>query len=98
MRLYLYVEKDDLEGSSIMGSLCTYVMNRMYHVGLIWYWFHFIYMMLVYTGYYDVDYTCYYDVWVKGNDYGIFTILLGLCRVMGLHIHIALEDLDWGYE
>ena len=35
---------------------------------------------------------------VKDNAYGIVVSLLGLYGVMGLHIHIALVDLDWGYE
>ena len=35
---------------------------------------------------------------VKHNAYDLFVSLVGLCEVMGLHIHIALVDLDWGYE
>lgn len=35
---------------------------------------------------------------VKHNAYDLFVSLFGLCEVMGLHIHIALVDLDWGYK
>ena len=47
---------------------------------------------------YDIDYTCFDVVWGKGNAYGLFASLLGLCGVMGLHIYIVLVELDWGYE
>ena len=35
---------------------------------------------------------------VKDNACEFFVSLLGLCGVMGIHIHIALVNLDWGYE
>ena len=35
---------------------------------------------------------------VKDNVEGLFVSLLGLYGVMGIHLHISLVDLDWGYE
>ena len=35
---------------------------------------------------------------IKDNAYSLFARLLGLCGVIRLHIHVALVDLDWGYE
>ena len=45
---------------------------------------------------YDDDYTCYVVIWGKGNSYSLFSSLLGLRGIMGLHIHIVLVDLDLG--
>ena len=35
---------------------------------------------------------------VKFNACDVFVSLLGLYGVKGIHIHIVVEDLDWGYE
>ena len=47
---------------------------------------------------YDDDYTWCDVIWDKSIAYGLFTSLLGLCGVMGLHMNIELVCLDWDYE
>ena len=43
--------------------------------------------------YVNDDYTWYDVIWGKGIAYGIFTSLLALCGVIGLHMGIALVGL-----
>ena len=67
------------------------VSYDMYNVGFTWYtlcWSKLVCMVLR-----TLDIMMYED-----NAYDLFVSLLGLSGVMGLHIHIALVDLDWGYE
>ena len=67
---------------------------------------HLIYIMLVSVNIHDVglkshawcDYIFLMIYKVEDNAYDLFVSLLGLFRVMELHIHIELVDLDWGYE
>ena len=83
MRLYLYIAQVDLEENSRLGSLCKY---EMHDIGLIWYWPILLCMLLT---------TLVIMIYeVKDNAYDIFASLLGLCRAMWLHIHIALVDFD----
>lgn len=63
-------------------------------------------MMLVSLNIYDIFLNCNVRcrlyllcvIWGKVNVYGLFASYIGLCGVMGVHIQIALIDLDWGYE
>ena len=55
-------------------------------------------MLLVSLGMNVVGYTCYDDVLGNDNVCDLIDSLLGVCGVMGIHIHIALLDLKWGYE
>ena len=68
-------------------------MHDMCDFGFIWdtwCWSKFLYMILT------MLVMMMYEV--KHNDYVLFVSLHGLCEVMGLHIHIALVDLYWGYD
>lgn len=55
-------------------------------------------MLLILLGVHIVGYTCYDDVWGNDTTSDIIDSLFGVCKVMGLHMHIALVDLKWGYE
>ena len=69
------------------------VSYDMYDVGFTWYtlcWSKLISMILI-----TLDMKMYK---LKDNASDPFVSLLGLGRVMGLQIQIALVDLDCGYE
>ena len=90
MRLYLYIAQVGFEWNTRVGSLFTYDMNG---VGLTWYTRCLSKLLcMILTTFVMIMYD------EKDNDYDFFISLLCLCGVMGLHIHIALVDLDWGYE
>ena len=88
--LYLYIAQVDLEGNFGVGSLC---MNHIYMM-LVSLDIHKLGLIVMF----DVVYTCYNVKWSKCYTFGLLATLLGLCEVMGLHIHIALVILHWGYE
>ena len=47
---------------------------------------------------YEVVFTCLVDVWSEWYTCGFLIGLLSMCEVMGLHMYVALVDIDWGYE
>ena len=56
-------------------------------------------MMIVSLRMHVIAYSCHDNVWGKVEMLVISLIgLLGMCEVMGIHIYIALVDIDWDYE
>ena len=68
------------------------VSPNVHNVGLI------DYMMEVLLGMYEVIFTCLVDVWNELCACRLLIGLLSMFEVMGLHMYIALVDLDWGCD
>ena len=64
----------------------------MYDVGLS------DYMKNVLHGMYEVVFTWLIDVWSQWYASSSLIGLLSMFEVMGLHMYIALVDIDWGCE